>query len=336
MSQSEPVAPHKARAMMGKTAVALALALCGPVALVWAPPAAAQDSASADARVRKLEAEVKALQRQVFPGADPQYLAQGAPANGTMLAGPPAPPQAGQPATTAVTDLLTRVDALEAQFSRLVSQIEELSNRVRQLEAAKAAAQAAAQADPNAGGNAPQGNAPTVPVPVPANPAPVAAPKPAPAPKPTPAAKPSAERVAAVKAVLKPQTGDAGEDEYMYGFKLWEAKFYPEAAQQLKLYLGKYPHHKRLSYAGNLLGRALLDNGQTEEAAAQFVANYTASKKGERAGDSLLYLAQAMLQLKDVNKACIALAEFTDNFKGEAGGRLKGQYDAVRAQVKCN
>ena len=42
-----------------------------------------------------------------------------------------------------------------------------------------------------------------------------------------PAAAPPAGRVAAVKAIIKPQTADTAEDEYTYGFKLWEAKFYP-------------------------------------------------------------------------------------------------------------
>ena len=46
-----------------------------------------------------------------------------------------------------------------------------------------------------------------------------------------------------MKAIIKPETGDAGEDEYTYGFKLWEAKFYPEGEQQLKLFVTNYPKH---------------------------------------------------------------------------------------------
>ena len=52
--------------------------------------------------------------------------------------------------------------------------------------------------------------------------------------------------------------------------------------------------------------------------------------------DSLLYLAESMRQLRDTNRSCIALGEFATNFPREAAGRLKGQYDATRAGVKCN
>ena len=146
----------------------------------------------------------------------------------------------------------------------------------------------------------------------------------------------SADRVAAVKAVEKPVTADAGDDDYSYGFRLWEAKFYPEAQQQLKLYLQKYPRHGRVSFARNLLGRAYLDEGNPREAASWFLQNYQAGKTGERAPDSLLFLAEAMHRLKDTNRACVALAQFVDDYPREAAGRLKGQYDATRAKVKCS
>ena len=70
------------------------------------------------------------------------------------------------------------------------------------------------------------------------------------------ATRPSAQRLAAVRAVVKPQTDDPGDDEYSYGYRLWDAKLYPEAEQQLKLFLDKYPRHPRVSHARNLMGRA--------------------------------------------------------------------------------
>lgn len=150
------------------------------------------------------------------------------------------------------------------------------------------------------------------------------------------ATAPSAQRVAAVRAIVKPLTTDAGEDEYTYGFRLWEAKFFPEAEQQLKLFLDKYPRHTRISYAHNLMGRALLDDGKPREAASWFLQNYQANKQGDRAPDSLLFLAESMGQLKDSSRACIALAEFSDTYAQEAAGRLKSQFDATRGSVKCN
>lgn len=303
-------------------------------ALLWtgsAIPAQAQEGTVGEIRIRKLEAEVRALQRQVFPGGDTKLFGQQA-AN-TPVNPAPGPAEATGPvapaANTALTDILARLSAVEAQNARLTAQVEELSNHVRQLDAARAAANAPVE-------QAPATNAPEPAPPVASEPAP--APRPAatrPAPTPAPAAAP-ASRVAAVKAIAKPSTGDAGEDEYSYGYKLWEAKFYPEAQQQLKLYLDQYPKHKRVSYARNLLGRAYLDDGKPREAAPWFLQNYQADKKGARASDSLLYLSAAMIELKDINRACIALGEFADGYPADAGGRLKSAYDGIRAKVKCN
>ena len=160
---------------------------------------------------------------------------------------------------------------------------------------------------------------------------------PTPAPHPAAAASgPSAQRLAAVRAIAKPQTQDPADDEYSYGFRLWEAKFFPEAQQQLKMMIDRYPRHAKVSYARNLLGRAFLDDGKPREAATWFLQNYQASKTGDRAPDSLLFLAESMRQLKDTNRSCIALAEFSSSFPREAAGRLKSQYDATRAGVKCN
>lgn len=285
-------------------------------------PAHAQDSTAQaspqEARLRKLEAEVRALQRQVFPGGDPKLFPQAAPA------GQPAAPA---PATTALTDVLTRMDAIEAQNARLTAQVEELLNWKRMQEAAKAAPVEAPR-------NSPVENAPVAELPpVAPKPKPVVAPVAKPV---APAAKPAPERVAAVKAIIKPQTADAAEDEYSYGFKLWEAKFYPEAEQQLKIYLDKYPNHKSASRARNLLGRAYLDEGKPREAAPWFLQNYQANFKGERAADSLLNLAEAMVQVKDTNRACIVLGEFADGYPTEAAGRLRAAYAQTRAKVKCN
>ena len=71
-------------------------------------------------------------------------------------------------------------------------------------------------------------------------------------------------------------------------------------------------------------------------AAQWFLKNYQADKNGARASDSLLYLAESMRQLKDTNRACIALAEFGETFAAEAAGRLKTQYEATRRGVKCS
>ena len=336
------------RPVKAATMTAMAMVLIGPFS-----PAIAQDTL-AEARLRRIEAEVRALQRQVFPGADGKVFKPEitqAPGNGT-----PAP---GQPATTPLTDLLSRMESVETQLARLTSQNEQNSNRLGMIEArlgitatGEPAAASAIGAAPTTGTPAPAAPATTAPAPsAPALVAPDAnlsamtggasAPKPAPKPAATstatPAAvAPTAQRLAAVRAIEKPQTADAGDDEYSYGFRLWEAKFFPEAQQQLKAYVDKYPRHAKISYGRNLLGRAFLDDGTPREAATWFLQNFQTDKNGARAPDSLLYLGVAMAELKDTNRACIALAEFGETYAAESVTRLKSVYDATRARVKCN
>ncbi|MEO7247764.1 MAG: hypothetical protein ABIW31_04865, partial [Novosphingobium sp.] len=316
------------------------MALAVLALMTSAAPLAAQRSGDAEARLKKVEAEVTALQRQVFPGGDGKYFAPEI-SRGTSAAAP-----VGTPATTPVTDLLTRMDSVESQMTRLTAQSEENGNRIAQIEAKFAAM----SAPPSASAPAPVSALLSAPVVVPTavvKPAPATAtvPKPAitsanlaPAPaKPiAESSGPTAKRVAAVKAVEKPVSDDAGDDEYSYGYRLWEAEFYPEAEQQLQLFITKYPKHKRISFGRNLLGRALLDDGKPKEAAQWFLKNYQADKKGDRAPDSLIYLAESMRQLKDVKRSCIALGEFADGYPAEASGRLKSIYDQVRFGVKCN
>ena len=146
---------------------------------------------------------------------------------------------------------------------------------------------------------------------------------------------PTAERLAGVSAITKPQTADAGDDEYTYGFRLWDAGFYPEAQQQLALFLERYPRHSRVSFARNLLGRAFLDAGDARTAATHFFENYQSNKQAERSGDSLLFLAESMTRLNDTRRACIALAEFGETYPALATGRLKAQYDTLKGRVTC-
>lgn len=299
-------------------------------------PALAQSNT--EVRLNKVESEVRALQRKVFPGSDGKYFTP-------EIAAPTPTPAAGPPpSSSALSDVLTRMDSLEAQVARLTGQVEQNTNRITQLEARMTAAQPSAPlatndagvpvAAPDANLGAMTGGAATPrPTPTPsATPAPTAA---STGTAGRPATPPSSDRVRAVSAIVKPSTGDAAEDEYSYGFRLWEAKFYPEAQQQLKLFLEKYPRSARASWGRNLLGRSYLDDGNALEAAKWFVQNYQTDKRGERAPDSLLYLAIAMKQLKDTKRACIALGEFGTTYAAEAAGRLKSTYDAARNGLTC-
>lgn len=308
--------------------VAMALVIALP-----SIPVSAQETL-AETRIRKMESEIRALQRKVFPGGDNRFFQPEITSPGTAAG--TAPP----PSTTAVTDILSRMDSLEAQIAQLTSQIEQNSNRISQLET-RAGITTQTATDASA-------VAPTA--------TPTPAPTPTPTPTPaasqsnldamtggasasatsTPAASPPSSRVSAVSAIVKPQTDDAADDEYSYGFRLWDADFHPEAQQQLKLFVDKYPSHWRISWGRNLLGRAYLDDGNAREAAKWFLQNYQADKSGGRAPDSLLYLGVSMKKLGDTTRACIALAEFSETYAAESAGRLKSVYDATRNGLSCS
>ncbi|WP_370189833.1 tol-pal system YbgF family protein [Qipengyuania sp.] len=283
--------------------------------LASATPALPQDG-NDEARLRRLEAEVRALQRKVFPGGDGRFFEPEISAQPTVRS------TVTNPSTSAVTDILARLDALEAQLQRQTALNEEngntirlLTQRIDALEGAKSA-NAVVEATPKATAPASSGTSRSVATAKPAG--------------------PSAERLAAVQAIAKPQTDDPGDDEYSYGFRLWDAGFYPEAQQQLTLFVENNPKHWRTTYGRNLLGRAYLDDGKAKEAAPWFLKNYQEDKTGARAGDSLLYLAESMIALKDTRRACIALAEFSETYPALAAGRLQSQYEATRGKVKCN
>ena len=273
-------------------------------------------------------AEVRAIQRKVFPGGDGRYFEPeitGTPSGRNSIT---------TPSTTAVTDILIRLDAMEAQIASLTSQTEENSNALVLLSDRLAALENPTGTGRSTGGTSISGPAsgPENVLPTPA----AAATTPPAGTTPAAAAGPSDERLAAVQQIAKPQTDDAADDEYSYGYRLWNAGFYPEAQQQLTMFVEANPNHWRTTYGRNLLGRAYLDDGKPNDAAPWFLKNYQANKTDARAPDSLLYLAETMIGLNDSNRACIALAEFGETYPALATGRLSGQYATARSKVKCS
>ena len=323
---------------MIRTVAGLAVAATVATAPV---PAMAQDSV-AEARIRKIEAEIRALQRNVFPGGDGRYFEPQI----SSGEGASEPATTTRPSTTAVTDILARLDAMELQLQRLTAMTEENTNAVNQIEARLAllegspatGAAPARTINPTSPGVTPPAATPSGPATdsnLSAMRGETALAAPAAQPQQPAAAGPSPERLAAVQQIAKPQTEDPADDEYSYGFRLWNAGFFPEARQQLASFVEKYPDHWRVTWGRNLLGRAFLDDGMAEEAARWFLRNYQADRTAPRAPDSLLYLAESMIAMKDTRRACIALAEFGETYPAVAAGRLAGEYEANRRKVTC-
>ena len=162
-----------------------------------------------------------------------------------------------------------------------------------------------------------------------------AATKPTPAkPAPTPVA--SEERKAAVAAIERPSSGNAADDAYSYGFRLWDAKFYPEAQAQLKATVDKYGDSPIASKAQNLLGRAYLDDGKPALASVAFYENYQKRPRGDRAADSLAYLGEALIQLKKPADACKVYQELEQVYGSSLSSAQKAMMTKGRATAKCS
>ena len=93
--------------------------------------ATAQTVDTLDRRLNKLEKEVRAVQREVFPGGDERFFE---PQIQTPAPGAAAEDGFGVPAATPSTVLTERVNALEAQVQALTGQVEENGYKLRQLE----------------------------------------------------------------------------------------------------------------------------------------------------------------------------------------------------------
>ncbi|HEY0117055.1 MAG TPA: YbgF trimerization domain-containing protein [Allosphingosinicella sp.] len=275
-----------------------------------AVPAAAQPSADrgVERRVGRLEQEMRAVQRRVFPG--------GANATVDPEIQPQTPAQRPSAATNdALSSLAARVDALEAQLARITGQVEENGYRLSQLEeqfrqfrtetqarltrAEQAAAQAAVQ--------------------------PVAEPVREPEvsePELEPVAEPAAPAV------------DPAEAAYNAGFRLWEQRRYADAQRALTAAAERYPTSRWASWARNLAGRAYLDDNKPATAARIFLENYQNGRTGERAADSLFFLGEALVKLNRRAEACPVYDELEANYPNMRGF-LRERLPAARRAARC-
>lgn len=339
---------------MHRTTLLLGSAL---LALTPALPAAAQSGDAANAqRIERLERELRAVQRRVFPGSEGGlFQPEVTPGDTTTTT--------TTPATTPVADLTARVDAIEAQLARLTGEIEQTSFRQREMEAAigRLRAELSGRIDaltPGAGAATTGATGAATPAPAAVTPTPAATVTPTPAPTPvrrpvTPAPTPApaastpaatsatatapanAARRARVAAIEVPSTGNAPEDAYIYGFRLWSAELFPEAQVQLQKVIDDHPNHRRASYAGNLLGRAYLDNNQPALAVRAFYDNYRNRPRGERAAESVYYMGMALIRLNRAADACRTFDEFARNYGDTATDALKSQVATARGQARC-
>jgi len=306
----------------------------GVTAAIAGPVAAQAQTTAVEGRVDRLEREMRAVQRKVFPGGagqtiEPQIVPD------TSIEAP------GVPSGSPVADLTQRVAALENQVQSLTGQVEQDGYRLKQLEdgfsAYKRATDARLKALEDNGAQIGASGDPVI-APVDISEAPARPTRPASRPpaEEAPAAKPTGTRAQQVAAIQKPNSGDPAEDGYTYGYRLWQAKLYPEARRELEAVATKYPQHRRASFSQNLLGRAYLDAGAPSLAAVAFYENYKKNPNGERAPDSLYYLAQALTKLKKpASEVCKVYTELDQLYGERLSTEMKNGIAEGRVAQKC-
>lgn len=275
-----------------------------------ATPALSQ-GADIDRRIDRVEREIRALQRQVFPGGDPDFFQpeiQSGTQDGT----------AGNPASSPITDLTDRVNSLERQLATLTGQVEENSFELRQLRAMVEGLQGGVAIEPE------------VDTPILAAPADQAA---APAAAETTETAPPPPETSSSE---PPLPDDAGEASYVRGYRLWRDGNYADARTQLQETVENYPGHRFESYARNLLGRAYLDDDKPANATEIFVRNYQELPDGDRAGDSLFFLGVALTELNYNDRACLAFDELEEVYGDSLRSTIREQVPAARSAASCN
>ena len=303
-------------------------------ALAAAVPAVAQDARQVERRVDKLESEMRAVQRKVFPGGDKRYFE---PEFQPTEQAPVAP--AGVPATSPIADLTTRVDALERQLQSLTGQVEQANYKVRQMEDAMAKFRADAEfrlTQLEGGAKPPATVTDETAIGLPALTPPANAPT-APAKPAVNAAKPAANaaKPAADAAATKP--GDPVEAAYQAAYLNYSNQQYAKAETALSEFVTKYPKSSRASHAQYWLGRTYMAQKLPAQAAKAFLDNYRNMPKGERAPDSLYWLGQSLMAMSPPQpaKACEVYDELTGAYGDKLSTSLKGQVDKARVTAKC-
>lgn len=298
--------------------------------LVAVAPAYAQNAGpSLDARVGQLEKRMNTVERVLIRqnGGGPLVQPEIGSPDATGAA-------AGTPASAPLADLAARVAGIERETQGLTNRVETLEHRVGQIEADFAAYRRAtdarlAQLESRGAPPAPTAGLDAA--------APPLLSPPKPLPKPKPAADPArAQRVAAVPRPTGADAADKGVYTYNYGYRLWKAGLYPEAEAQLEKFATRFPKHRLVSRAQNILGLVYLDDDRAKDAAQTFYDNYSKLPDGDRASDSLVNLARALIVMKrPAADICQVYKEVGEVYGDKLSAPQQAEVTRGRASYKC-
>jgi len=230
----------------------------------------------------------------------------------------------GASAPSGAGSTLDRVNAIEAQVTRLTAKTEELefrinqvvsdgTNRVGDLEFRLCELEAGCDIS-KLGETSTLGGGSLPDVTGPAAPAIAATPDPGP------------ESGAGQLAVAERADFDAA-------LAAFEAGNPTEASELFGRFVETYPGGPLTGRAHYLRGEALEAQGMVAEAARAWLASYSGDPDGASAADALFKLGTALGQLGQLNEACATLGEVGNRFPGSAAA---SDAQAARASLGCN
>ncbi|WP_416907551.1 MAG: tetratricopeptide repeat protein [Polymorphobacter sp.] len=336
----------------------------GPVFAQDAVVVTREDVQRTDQRLKKLEGEMRAVQRKVFPGASA----------GAMVAPEIVPPGADGTAAVAggasnpLVDLTRRVGEMERQLRTLTGQVEANGFKLKQLEDAmtrtrgdvefrltrlEGGAPEGGETGPASGPDlgaagaivAPEAPAASASVlsPPEASP-PVAAPV-APAPGARPGTVVPAVGTAAVAAAVPPEPepepgpavakGASAADDWQAAYTFALNKDWVQAGAHMAAFTVNWPNSFRMAQAWYWLGRSHAERDQHAEAADAYLKVYNNYPKAGRAPDALIGLAGALIGIGNPAQACRVLDELKSVYPDKMGATRSADAKALAAKAKC-
>jgi tol-pal system protein YbgF len=263
----------------------------------------AQSSADVNARLRRLERDIRDLQSETFKKGP-----EGAQASAVPL--PPEPPST-EPAQQMpdLGPMMRRVDELESSVTRLTGQMEELGHKIDQLATQAERLQKQMEFDATQRANA------QVAAPPPASdqlasaaPPPGAPTLPGAAP-PAPTAPGVLGQIPAGSTLPTPAPAPDPKREFDTAMALLSRAQYDDASQAFRKFTEEHPEDERASAAlywtGDIAYSAKKDYPTAARDFAELLKRYPTAP---RAPDSMLKLGLSLFELGQMNEGCAALA----------------------------
>lgn len=265
----------------------------------------AQSSADVQARIRRLERDIRDLQAETF-----RRSPEGA-AGGAIVPLPPAPPEPATQPSQPIPDLgpmMRRVDELETSVTRLTGQMEELGYKLDQITQQQERLQKQMEFDANQRANA------QLAAPPPAGDQLASVAPPADAPALAPPAPPAQTpgvlgQIPAGSTLPTPPPPLDPKRDFDTAMNLLSRAQYDDASQAFRKFAEVHPTDERASAAlywtGDIAYSAKKDYASAARDFAELLKRYPTAP---RAPDSMLKLGLSLFELGQKNEGCAALA----------------------------